>query len=1135
MKRWLILSLWLVVLLFAAHKIGAQQSLLGVVGAGHTTAPALSASASGTPLSGAAPLTVNFTGAGANGTPPYTFGWTFGDGGTSAAQSPSHSYVTANTFTATLTVTDSVLATAQATVTITTSQTSAATDLTALIASSATNASIQLACGTYRFATDNTNNCGSNPGNYCQLTPKLGQKFIGQNANLSYPSGPLTTVPTTKPCVKLNGAIVVPTNSTSDHSWHTFGSPTVWYNTVGSANVINAVAISTCADGSTACQYPQDLYLNDVMVPRLSTLPVGGTGKCQWFMDFTGAVGANLANTIYVSCDPTTSTAELSVVEQAFNLTAGSNTVENVTIEKFASPLNTGTVRHVSSGNLVNANWITHNHGEGVRIDTGAAMPTTSYNEIVENGQVGIAGVTTAQELDSFNKIERNNEDGIAQTVESGGVYLSADARASIVSNTIQNNNGHGLWVTNQSSALLAQNNTISGNIGEGVRYEVSGSNAALASLSSVITNTISNNGMNNPAVCVASHVPTLLGGSDVCAGAGTGPSGTACLQGAYLIGGEIESIDGVALTVGGVKTTSGNTINSHCAGMRQTQDSRQAATNVYFANNTFNALSHSLLSPIGFSSNAAFNMFLNGNGFDFNTYNFLQDADWQGTSTPFVAEGVNGSDQFINTTQAASWWGWRYRHNDISGSVTPNPACPTTVPNQKCFYVSNFGSNANPGTSPSSPWATLAFTSTQFFNMPAGTRVLLNSGNLWGEQFNIGQGVNQSLVGTFNNPIIISTYGGTARAKIDAQNTRSFCVNAESPNSHGQNVNYVILDNIECTRATSKGVTFISDNVSQMHGIVFSNLLLYDNGPGCSNVNNAPCVGNDASGGYKNQLNFVNGNTGSAKNVEMLFDIVKWSGGHNCLEIHLDAGSALAYGNTIGPGCSHNFFDVKTPGDADINPPTFATYIYNVATTGKSTSISFPGTAFYSENATNGSPTGNVIWQNNLAYDSATSYGFTPSGCGGAACSACTGCPCGTACPLHEYFYNNTGYAGSGAAQVFAVEEGVNRTLTNTQMTFINNIFDGATTSIQGSTDMASNACVENHNNLGGVQHSTNALVNFCNISTPSTSDQRNVPPLYVNAAGLDFHLQAKSPDLNVGVFGQTLGNPNIGAFGTP
>jgi len=73
--------------------------------------PVLTAGFSWFPASPGYGQPVAFTGTASGGTPGYTWSWVFGDGGTSTAQSPTHTYATAGTFTVKLTVKDATNAT----------------------------------------------------------------------------------------------------------------------------------------------------------------------------------------------------------------------------------------------------------------------------------------------------------------------------------------------------------------------------------------------------------------------------------------------------------------------------------------------------------------------------------------------------------------------------------------------------------------------------------------------------------------------------------------------------------------------------------------------------------------------------------------------------------------------------------------------------------------------------------------------------------------------------------------------------------------------------------------------------------------------------------------------------------------
>ena len=86
-------------------------------GAGDADAPTVSAA--GDPATGAAPLTVVFTGTASDTAGSIVgYAWDFGDGSSSSAQNPSHEYTNVGSYTATLSVTDDEGDTASATVAI---------------------------------------------------------------------------------------------------------------------------------------------------------------------------------------------------------------------------------------------------------------------------------------------------------------------------------------------------------------------------------------------------------------------------------------------------------------------------------------------------------------------------------------------------------------------------------------------------------------------------------------------------------------------------------------------------------------------------------------------------------------------------------------------------------------------------------------------------------------------------------------------------------------------------------------------------------------------------------------------------------------------------------------------------------
>lgn len=88
-------------------QVSVVDALGGTAHADLTLSIRLEALAGSTATTGAAPLTVDLVGQAEGGVTPYSFEWAFGDGTTSTAQNPSHTYNSTGLFTVILTVIDS--------------------------------------------------------------------------------------------------------------------------------------------------------------------------------------------------------------------------------------------------------------------------------------------------------------------------------------------------------------------------------------------------------------------------------------------------------------------------------------------------------------------------------------------------------------------------------------------------------------------------------------------------------------------------------------------------------------------------------------------------------------------------------------------------------------------------------------------------------------------------------------------------------------------------------------------------------------------------------------------------------------------------------------------------------------------
>jgi Bacterial Ig domain len=441
-------------------------------------------------------------------------------------------------------------------------------------------------------------------------------------------------------------------------------------------------------------------------------------------------------------------------------------------------------------------------------------------------------------------------------------------------------------------------------------------------------------------------------------------------------------------------------------------------------------------------------------------------------------------------------------------------------------YYVSSsLGSDSNTGTDTSHPWQTVSKAAGVLSSLHPGDRLLFNGGDVWSETMTFGDTPQHAVVGSAAAPVYVGRYG-TGRPVFDENNMNGYCFKAVYPSYA---VRYLTLDNFECKHATTAGVTFQTQG-GNIPGITVRNFYIHNTGQGCSSSNGA-CIGTD-DGKYANQLDFqdsgFSAGSGAVNNdgVNFVNNIVQWTGGHNCLEVHFDTGPVLVQGNMVGPGCVHGGVDLKGAGSLGNQ----ATIKGNTCDGGQSSGlVGSAGTpCFYTENTVN--PNTNMLWQSNVAWDTYVGLQICPGGI-----------PSGYTAGGSYKVYNNTFYAlanNSGFTLAYFGSptcDGPNGgTLTPYTLDVRNNIFDGGPSNAYTLAVVSTAAyltCTEDYNNIGGSQG--NMAYGSCGGNTQlAPHDQNSVNPLYVDAGDGNFRLQLGSPDIGAGVAGLTAGDINIGAY---
>jgi parallel beta-helix repeat protein len=330
------------------------------------------------------------------------------------------------------------------------------------------------------------------PGTYRlsqPILPKNDDRFIGQ-ASCAPPASPCPAI--------ITGAIVIGPLAKFDGANYQV--------TKQAQHGPRAPSTRVCDRGWLACIYPEDLFFDDKPLRHLDspTLPTIGPG--EWWFDYNNHV-------IYFHDNPAGHAVETSVVNNAFGGPASNVTIQYLTVEKFADMYPLGGIGAGQGANVLTqeTNWTVENcevrlnHVFGVRF--GYRFHILN-NYIHDNGGVGVGGgigVLTApstQTADSGiliqgNTITHNDYAHWDPQFGSGGIKLGSTSGAVIRGNTIQNNEGSGVHLDDDSGNALVDGNLITDNSdADGLQQEI-GAGISIFRNNAVLRNGAQVNGDN--------------------------------------------------------------------------------------------------------------------------------------------------------------------------------------------------------------------------------------------------------------------------------------------------------------------------------------------------------------------------------------------------------------------------------------------------------------------------------------------------------------------------------------------------------------------------------------------------------------------------------------------------------------
>lgn len=215
--------------------------------------------------------------------------------------------------------------------------------------------------------------------------------------------------------------------------------------------------------GHPRASFPEDVFIDDV--PLLHAEHIGDVKQGTYYFDYN-------SDRIYIGDNPSGHKIETGVADQAFTGEAKKVTIQNFIIEKYATPVQFGTIdTEIGINWTVQDNIIQLNHGCGINFGNKSRI---LRNRIINNGHAGFGG-GSKDWLFEGNEVRDNGWAGIDPVWEGGGGKVTETNNGIFRANRISGNNGPGIWLDIDANDIIIEDNVCWNNsMGPGIMFEIS-------------------------------------------------------------------------------------------------------------------------------------------------------------------------------------------------------------------------------------------------------------------------------------------------------------------------------------------------------------------------------------------------------------------------------------------------------------------------------------------------------------------------------------------------------------------------------------------------------------------------------------------------------------------------------------